>query len=53
MLDGFKTYIFGALAVISGICYGLGWIDIETLRVLLSIFVPAEGMALRRAISKK
>ena len=53
MLDGHKTYIFGVLAVISAILYAFKVIDMQTLTVLLAIFVPAEGMSLRRAITTK
>ena len=51
MLDGYKTYIFGAWAIIAVILKAFGVIDDQTLFVLLGIFLPAEGMALRRAIT--
>ncbi len=53
MLQGKKTYIMGALAIISVLLSAFDYIDYETLLALLGIFLGAEGMALRDAIKKK
>ena len=50
-LTGKKTYIFGALAVISVILKWGGLIDEVTLLSLLGIFLAGEGIGLRSAIS--
>jgi hypothetical protein len=53
MLKGYKTYIFGALAVISVILKWGGLIDDPTLLTLLGIFLAGEGVSLRSAIANK
>jgi hypothetical protein len=53
MLQGYKTYIFGGLSIISVILKLVGLIDNVTLLALLGIFMPAEGMALRSAVGNK
>ncbi len=52
MLQGKKTYIFGVLAIVSVVLRFFDLIDTETMKSLLYIFIPAEGMALRSAITK-
>ena len=51
-LDGYKTYITGALIVVFAILYALGLIEGETFLKLLGVFLPLQGMALRHAIKK-
>lgn len=51
-LDGYKTYLSGALIVLFTILYVFGLIENETFIKLLGIFLPLEGMALRHAIKK-
>lgn len=53
MLNGYKTYIFGALAIVSVILKWGGLIDEVTLLALLGIFLSSEGMSLRSAIANK
>ncbi len=52
MLQGYKTYIFGGLALMSVLLRIFELIDAETMTNLLYIFVPAQGMSLRSAITK-
>ncbi len=52
MLQGKKTFIFGGLAILSVVLRLFNLIDSETMAYLLSIFIPAEGMALRDSIKK-
>ncbi len=50
MLNGYKTYIFGALALVSVLLKAFSLIDEETLLKLLGIFLSAEIMSVRSAI---
>jgi len=51
-LDGYKTYLSGALLVLFAVLYALGLIEGETFLKLLGIFLPIQGIALRHAIQK-
>jgi hypothetical protein len=52
MLNGYKTYIMGTLAIISVLLKVFELIDEQTLFTLLGIFLAGEGMAIRNAIKK-
>ncbi len=51
-INGSKTYLMGALAVVSVLLKVFEVIDYETMLVLLGVFFAGEGVALRHAIKK-
>jgi len=50
MLDGYRTYIFGALSIAVGICGTMGLLTTEQVISMLGIFAGAGGMAMRSAV---
>jgi len=50
MLKGYKTIIFSLLLALSGILFGFGLIDSETLQILIPVFLGGIGYGLRDAI---
>ena len=52
MLNNYKTYIFGILAIVSVLLKIFEIIDEETMMLLLGTFLAGEGVGLRHAISK-
>ncbi len=52
MLEGKKTYIFGALAMLSILLKVFDYIDTETMMLLLGTFLAGEGLGLRHAVEK-
>jgi hypothetical protein len=52
MINGYKTYIMAGLALASVLLKVFNLIDMETLLVLLGIFLAGEGAGLRHAIAK-
>lgn len=51
-LSGYKTYVFTALAAITGILWGLGIIDEAAAKVLLGVFGGGGLFSLRAGIKK-
>jgi len=50
MLDGYRTYIFGALSIVVGICGTMGLLTTEQVISMLAVFAGAGGMAMRSAV---
>ncbi len=52
MLQGYKTYIMAVMALASVVIAFLGWIELETLVKLITIFLAGEVAALRHSVKK-
>lgn len=52
MLEGYKTIIFSALALVSTLLFAFGLIDQPTLITLLGIFGASGAISLRSAVKK-
>jgi len=51
-LAGYKTYVSGALIILSAILYALGLIDHKTFMTLIGLFSGTGLVALRKGVEK-
>jgi len=52
MLEGYKTYVFSGLCLISTLLFAFGLIDQDVLITLLGIFGASGAVSMRAAVKK-
>ena len=53
MLEGYKTYILGALMIVTGVLMGLNYVTPEIGQIILTFLVGGGFITTRNAIAKK